>query len=47
VQFNESVITEDEAAIIRKRRLEKMKRIMEEQGYKIEAPEDADGEEEE
>lgn len=39
VEFKESVITEEEASIIRERRLEKMRNILEEQGYQIIKPE--------
>lgn len=40
VEFKQSVITKEEAALIRERRLERMKEVLEGQGYKIEAPED-------
>lgn len=36
VQFRNSVITEEEAEVIRQRRLEKMKEVLESQGYKVE-----------
>lgn len=35
VEFKESVITEDEAALIREQRIMRMKEILEEQGYEI------------
>lgn len=38
VELREGVITETEAQMIRERRLAEMKRILEEQGYKIEEP---------
>lgn len=41
VQFNEAVITEEEAKIIRGRRLDKMAKLLEAQGYKVELPEEA------
>lgn len=41
VQFNQNVITEEEAAIVRQKRIEKMASILEEQGYQITKPEEA------
>lgn len=38
VELREGIITETEAQLIRERRLAEMKRILEEQGYKIEEP---------
>lgn len=38
VEFKESFITPDEAEIIKKRRLEKMKEILEDNGYEVAAP---------
>lgn len=40
VEFKESIITEEEAAMIRDRRLEKMKGILETQGYQVTKPEE-------
>jgi len=40
VKFERNVITEEEAEHIRAKRLEKMKQILEEQGFKVEAPEE-------
>jgi hypothetical protein len=42
VQFTGTFITEDEAAIIRARRLAKMREILETQGYTVTHPEDED-----
>ena len=42
VQFKQNVITEEEAELVRQRRLEKMSRILAEQGYKVEPPESED-----
>lgn len=39
VEFKESVITPQEADLIRQRRLERMKEVLENQGYKVEVPE--------
>lgn len=39
VQFNQNVITEEEAEMVRQKRLAKMSQILEDQGYKVEAPE--------
>ncbi len=39
VDFKETTITEEEAELIRERRLEKMRGILEAQGYKITQPE--------
>lgn len=44
VQFRRDIITADEAAMIRERRLAKMRVILEQQGYKITGPDEADGE---
>jgi hypothetical protein len=41
VEFRNSIITADEAEVIRQRRLEKMRTILEAQGYKIEPPDEA------
>jgi len=38
VQFNQNVITEEEAKIIKEKRIQKMRLILEKQGYKIEKP---------
>ena len=35
VEFQEAVITEEEAAVIRERRLEKMREVLEQQGYTV------------
>lgn len=35
VQFNKSIITEEEAEIIRQKRLAKMAQILQEQGYQV------------
>jgi hypothetical protein len=35
VQFKETIITEEEAELIRQRRLEKMQEVLEEQGYVV------------
>lgn len=35
VEFKQSIITEEEAAIIRERRLERMREILTEQGYTV------------
>lgn len=40
VEFQETTITEEEAQLIRERRLEKMKEVLEHQGYKISKPEE-------
>lgn len=40
VQFNKGIITEEEAKIIRQKRIEKMSAILEEQGYTITKPEE-------
>jgi hypothetical protein len=39
VEFNEAVITEEEANLIRGRRFDKMAKLLEAQGYKVELPE--------
>lgn len=39
VQFKQSVITKEEAELIRERRLERMREILTEQGYTITPPE--------
>lgn len=39
IEFRQSVITPEEAKEIRERRLAKMKEVLENQGYKVEAPE--------
>lgn len=44
VEFRNSVITEDEAAIIRQHRLKRMIDILGEQGYTVYAPTDEDEE---
>lgn len=38
VQLTESTITDKEAEMIREQRLERMKKILEDQGYKVEVP---------
>ena len=38
VEFKESFITPEEAEVIKKRRLEKMKEILEDNGYAVAAP---------
>jgi hypothetical protein len=38
VEFKESVITEEEAQLIRERRLEKMREVLEQQGYVVSKP---------
>ena len=38
VEFKESVITEEEATVIRERRIDKMRAILEEQGYEVTKP---------
>lgn len=38
IEFNEAYITEEEAAIIRGRRFDKMAKLLEAQGYKVELP---------
>lgn len=43
VRFEKSIITEEEAAVIRERRLEKMRSILMSQGYTVTEPE-AEGE---
>lgn len=40
VKFEKNIITAEEADIVRQRRLEKMREILESQGYKIESPEE-------
>jgi hypothetical protein len=40
VQLKESIITDKEAEMIRTQRLERMKQILQDQGYKIEPPEE-------
>jgi hypothetical protein len=40
VEFRESVITPEEAQIIRERRVEKMKEVLEGQGYTVVAPDE-------
>src|SRR4051812_12169078 len=35
VEFKETIITEEEAQLIRERRLEKMKEVLEDQGYTV------------
>jgi hypothetical protein len=40
VEFRQSIITKEEAEVIRQTRLEKMKTVLEAQGYKIEKPEE-------
>lgn len=42
VQLSESIITDQEAQMIRTQRLQKMRQILEEQGYRIEAPQESD-----
>lgn len=44
VEFRKNVITDEEAQMIREKRLQKMKTILENQGYKIEEPEGEDAE---
>ena len=39
VQFNQNVITEDEAKLVREKRIEKMATILETQGFTITRPE--------
>ena len=39
IEFKEAVITEDEAKLIRERRLEKMQEVLEAQGYQVSRPE--------
>lgn len=39
VEFRENIITEEEAETIRQRRLEKMREILEGQGYEVNKPE--------
>jgi|GEM_PF-1386441 len=46
VRFEKNVITDEEAALIREKRLAKMKQILEEQGYEISEPVTEDLEEE-
>lgn len=38
VEFRKDIITEDEAAMIRNARLDKMRRILEEQGFQVVPP---------
>lgn len=40
VEFNQNIITQEEANMIRERRLERMKEILETQGYEITKKED-------
>ena len=40
VEFNQNIITEEEAEIIRQKRLEKMKEILRQQGYTVLPPEE-------
>lgn len=40
VEFKQSIITKDEAEIIKQRRLDKMQSILEDQGYEITKPEE-------
>lgn len=42
VEFKENIITEEEAEIIRTRRLDKMQEILEEQGYVVSKAEESD-----
>jgi hypothetical protein len=42
VEFRESVITKEEAEIIRQKRLAKMQEILEAQGYQITKPEESE-----
>jgi hypothetical protein len=42
VELRESVITEAEAQLIRERRLEQMRRILEAQGYTVSEPQEGD-----
>lgn len=42
VDFNGNIITEEEAELIRERRLEKMREILQENGYTIEKKEETD-----
>ncbi len=44
VNFETNFITEEEAELIRQRRLEKMKHILEQQGYQIKTPEEREDE---
>jgi hypothetical protein len=44
VQFEKNIITEEEAEIIKEKRLEKMQRILEEQGYFVSKKEEDDDE---
>lgn len=46
VEFEGTAITKDEAEIIRQRRLERMKEILEGQGYQVSKPEEDSSEEE-
>lgn len=39
VEFKETIITEEEAQVIRERRLEKMREVLQEQGYTVEKAE--------
>ena len=41
VEFKESIITEEEAQVIRERRLEKMKEVLESQGYSVSKEQEA------
>jgi hypothetical protein len=41
VQFNQNVITEEEAEMVRQKRLAKMSEILQSQGYTITPPEEA------
>lgn len=43
VEFRQDIITEQEAALIRSRRLGRMREILEEQGYEVKPPEPEDG----
>jgi hypothetical protein len=38
VEFREGIITDDEATLIRQRRLDRMEQILAEHGYKVERP---------
>jgi len=42
VEFNKNLITREESEIIKQKRLDKMKEILENQGYTIEKPEEKD-----
>lgn len=43
VDFREAIITEAEAEVIRARRIEAMRKVLEGQGYTVTAPEPGDG----